>query len=69
MQHYYEPIVTYKDEHLEASIEHDSAVGYYLFVIKDGIGQGDWLQDDLDMAMRCARRLFQIPLDAWKKVS
>ena len=49
-------------------IEQDLAVGFYLYVYEHNRCMYDTLQDDLDMAMRCARDDFGVPMDAWKKV-
>ena len=41
-----------KPRHCE--IEHDSAVGFYLYVFENGKCIRDYLQDTLEVAMECA---------------
>ena len=49
-------------------IRQDSPVDFVVFAYENGKVIYDYLQDDLDMAMRCARDEFGVPMDAWKKV-
>lgn len=53
-------------------IEHDPAVGFYLYVFVEGKYDGkyidNYLQDTLKIAMEQARDDLGVPLDAWIKV-
>jgi hypothetical protein len=46
-------------------IAEDAPVGFYLFVFQDGRCTHDYLQDDLEMAKRCAHHQFGVPLESW----
>lgn len=44
-------------------------VGFYVYAYdRDGKNIHDFLQDDLDMAKRCALDEFGVPLDSWTEV-
>lgn len=57
---------------LYLEIEHDPAVGYYIYVWernRQGKGLYDYLQDSLEIAKRFAFQRFGVPLDAWREVT
>ncbi|MBI1274212.1 MAG: hypothetical protein GC131_09055 [Alphaproteobacteria bacterium] len=53
---------------VRCEIEYDELAGYYLYVWENDKGITDELQDTFESAARRARDLFQVPLDAWRKV-
>jgi hypothetical protein len=50
-------------------IEHDPAVGYYVYAFEDARCTRDHLQDSLELAKECAREEFGVPEDAWHEAS
>ena len=50
-------------------IEHESAVGYYVYAFEGAHCTHDHLQDTLDLAKACARDEFGVPEDAWREAT
>ena len=50
-------------------IEHDPAVGFYLFVFEGDESKYDYLQDTLDIAMSQAEEKFGVPRSSWRQIS
>jgi len=44
-------------------------VGFYLFVFQGGRCTHDYLQNDAEMAKRCAHQEFGVPIDGWSQLS
>ena len=71
-----------RPDNLRFIIEEDSSVGFYLYVYESNdlfeadLGtdalcsrhQQDHLQDTLEMAQKCANRMFGVPFDSWLKI-
>lgn len=51
------------------TIEHDSAVGFYLYVFDGERCTHDYLQDTLDLAKQFALEEFDVPHDAWDEAT
>ncbi len=55
-----------KPRHYE--IQHDPAVGFYLYVFEGSRCVRDHLQDTLEIAIESALEDYDVPKDAWRKV-
>jgi hypothetical protein len=58
--------LTAAHENLRLVIEHDPAVGWYLYVYQGGECTHDFLQDTLELAVEQAESDFGVSRSAWR---